>query len=260
MRRTTSARHRTRRARRPREKNGTNASDERPSALRSSRSPGSKSCSAKTKASSAAPSLLAEVAAQPRPATARCRAASSCSRQQDRSAGCRRRRCSTPASMSRSSASRDSRHTRVRTAAAGCGARRCEGERDAVLGGCRRRADEADGAGGRERDPLAGRGDAEVGARRDIPRAAGDGIEKTLQRERARRIERDDELQVRAADRPDVAVALVRDERVAAGGDYGGAIVGARRRRGEQAHQKHDRRPTGHRGFILRDGCREKTS
>jgi len=41
-------------------KKGTNCSDERPSDPRSSRSPGSKSCSAKTKGSSEPPSLLAE--------------------------------------------------------------------------------------------------------------------------------------------------------------------------------------------------------
>ena len=69
-------------------------------------------------------------------------------------------------------------------------------------------------------------------------------------------VETDDELEVRAADRPDVAAALVRDERVAGGGDERRAIVGARRsqpRAGTRGQAIADRQVTDE--FILRDGC-----
>ena len=121
-----------------------------------------------------------------------------------------------------------------------------EGEHDAVVGRHPRRVDQADGAAAGQRDSFAAGGEAEVGGRRDVPRPAGHGVEEALQRQGARRIEADDELEVRAADRPDVAAVLVRDECVSLRGDDRGAIGGERRSGGEQTHENCDRGPTGH--------------
>jgi len=111
-----------------------------------------------------------------------------------------------------------------------------EGEGDAVLGGFGRCADQGDGTARRQRDALAGGGDAERRRRRDVERAAVGRIEQPLPRQRARGVEADHQLEVRAADRPDVAALLVGDKRVTAGRHDGRAIGCARRRSGEQAH------------------------
>ena len=206
-------------------KNGTNCSEERPSDPRSSRSPGSKSCSAKTKASSEAPSLLAE--SPRRPPSHRTLPSGMVIVPGDEIG----QRGAVAAGAGDARPRLDGRRSGIAGEDAGdqqpLGAvLEGERERDAVIGGLGSRADEGDGAARGQRDALAAGGDAECRRRRDVQRAAGDRVEQALQRQRPRGVEADDQLEVRAADRPDVAAVLVRDERVAPRRDDRRAIGG----------------------------------